>query len=100
MKMFKNIFADFMCLIKSILCRIYVMLGRREIILIYKTYKERQIENTITKDKFEDSILGAGYGIRLDERIVEYPWLFSRLPAARGNLLDAGSALNYKYLLN
>jgi len=38
-------------------------------------------------------------GARLDERIVEYPWLLSNLPADAGKLLDAGSALNYEYLV-
>jgi hypothetical protein len=36
------------------------------------------------------------YGIRLDERVVEYAWLFSRLPAGPCKLLDAGSALNFQ----
>ena len=30
---------------------------------------------------------------------MEYPWLFSRLPAGRGSLLDAGSVLNFEFLL-
>ena len=43
---------------------------------------------------------GEGYGLKLDERIVEYPWLFSRLPREEGGwLLDAGSILNYDYIL-
>jgi SAM-dependent methyltransferase len=37
--------------------------------------------------------LGAGY----DERVVEYPWLFSR--AIRGRALDAGSVLNHRHVL-
>jgi SAM-dependent methyltransferase len=39
------------------------------------------------------------YGYRLDERAVEYPWLFSRLNMEKRLLLDAGSALNFRYLL-
>ncbi|MDR2365321.1 MAG: class I SAM-dependent methyltransferase [Zoogloeaceae bacterium] len=43
--------------------------------------------------------LPAGYGYRIDERAVEYPWLFSRLPENPGKMLDAGSALNHAFLL-
>jgi SAM-dependent methyltransferase len=37
--------------------------------------------------------LGAGY----DERVVEYPWLFSR--ELRGSVLDAGSVLNHRHVV-
>ncbi|WP_448573028.1 methyltransferase domain-containing protein [Trichothermofontia sp.] len=44
--------------------------------------------------------LPAGYGIGLDERCVEYPWLFSHLPVDAIYILDAGSVLNHKFLLD
>jgi hypothetical protein len=44
--------------------------------------------------------LPTGYGVGIDERVVEYPWLFSQLPSGPGLLLDAGSALNHGYLLH
>ena len=37
------------------------------------------------------------YGVGLDERVVEYPWLVSRRP--RGRTLDAGSVLNHRGVL-
>ena len=40
-----------------------------------------------------------GYGIGLDERVVEYPWLFSRLEGKSARMLDAGSVLNHAYLV-
>jgi SAM-dependent methyltransferase len=40
------------------------------------------------------------YGFRIDERVVEYPWVLSRLGVAEGLLLDAGSALNHEYTLD
>ena len=43
--------------------------------------------------------LPAGYGYRLDERVVEYPWVISRLSDRATRLLDAGSALNFRFLL-
>ena len=45
------------------------------------------------------SPLPPGYGLGIDERVVEYPWVLSRLDASPGRLLDAGSALNQAYLL-
>ena len=44
--------------------------------------------------------LPAGYGARLDERVVEYPWVLSRLADQPGLTLDAGGTLSYGYLLN
>lgn len=43
--------------------------------------------------------LAPGHGFRVDERSVEYPWAFSRLPASGPRVLDAGSTLNYPNLL-
>jgi SAM-dependent methyltransferase len=39
-----------------------------------------------------------GYGIGLDERVVEYPWALSHAPF--GRLLDAGSVLNHEHVLD
>jgi SAM-dependent methyltransferase len=43
--------------------------------------------------------LPTGYGHRLDARIVEIPWTVSNVPTQTGNFLDAGSALNYDFVL-
>jgi SAM-dependent methyltransferase len=41
------------------------------------------------------------YGYALDERVVEYPWILSKIfISEKINLLDAGSALNFKEILN
>jgi hypothetical protein len=66
----------------------------------YNIYKERQIKYILERENFNTSLLEENYGLRLDERIVEYPWLFSQLPSHGGNLLDAGSALNHGFLLS
>jgi SAM-dependent methyltransferase len=42
--------------------------------------------------------LPAGYGIGLDERVIEYPWLLAK--GLRGRVLDAGSALNHEHILD
>ena len=65
----------------------------------YVEYKEHEIARLLREKSFSAGELPANYGFRLDERIIEYPWLFSRLPADGGRLLDAGSILNFDFLL-
>jgi SAM-dependent methyltransferase len=43
--------------------------------------------------------LPEGYGLGLDERCVEYPWLLAHLPSGHARVLDAGSTLNHALLL-
>jgi SAM-dependent methyltransferase len=45
----------------------------------------------------DDADLPEGLGVGFDERVVEYPWLFSR--GIRGKVLDAGSVLNHRHVL-
>ena len=66
----------------------------------YVEFKEHEIARTLREKSFRATDLPTGYGFRLDERIIEYPWLFSRLPGSSGRLLDAGSVLNFEYLLD
>ena len=77
----------------------FLMNGRKPHRLGYGYYKKKQILNAIDHGLFNDGDLAPGYGFRIDERIVEYPWLFSRLPKGPGKLLDAGSILNFAYIL-
>ena len=58
------------------------------------------LENADIMRRFQDlSSLPPGYGTRYDERVVEYPWALARLSAMAGNLLDAGSVLNFKEIV-
>ncbi|MEW6183479.1 MAG: methyltransferase domain-containing protein [Bacillota bacterium] len=41
----------------------------------------------------------SGYGVGIDERCVEYPWLVANMDAGPGYFLDAGSTLNHDYVL-
>ena len=66
----------------------------------YVEYKLHEIARVLREGDFRADKLPAGYGFRIDERIVEYPWLFARLPAGPGALLDAGSILNFDFLLD
>lgn len=45
-------------------------------------------------------LLPADYGVGIDERCIEYPWLFSHLPTDAKCILDAGSVLNHDFILN
>jgi SAM-dependent methyltransferase len=45
----------------------------------------------------ERRALPDGYGYGFDERVIEFPWLFAQEP--RGRMLDAGSTLNHRHLL-
>jgi hypothetical protein len=65
----------------------------------YGVYKERCISEILSSGTFDPERLGSRYGVGLDERVVESPWLFSRLPSEPGRLLDAGSVLNFEGLL-
>jgi len=63
-------------------------------------YIKKAIYDKELMDKFKNSkILPKNYGFAIDERVVEYPWLLTRMSKEKGNLLDAGSALNFKEIL-
>lgn len=40
------------------------------------------------------------FGVGIDERCVELPWLLSRIGEGSAEMLDAGSALNHAYILD
>ena len=66
----------------------------------YETYKWNTITETITSDDILKlfklkKTLPSQFGWRIDERIVEYPWLLSQLNEENNRVLDAGSALNF-----
>ena len=78
---------------------VYLARGRKPMSTGYGVYKERCISEILASGTFDPEHLGSRYGVRLDERVVEYPWLFGRLPPGPGRLLDAGSVLNFEALL-
>lgn len=70
----------------------------------YVEYKKRFIAAALSDDPLmaacrEGRPLPPGYGVGLDERVVEYPWVFARLQPGTTFLIDAGSTLNFPYLL-
>lgn len=52
---------------------------------ILKNFKENRVEN---------------FGIGIDERIIEYPWILAQLTNNQTSILDAGSTFNYKTILD
>jgi len=78
--------------------RVFVMRGRRPYACGYESYRRIQLQEYLCKE-IPDGTLPDHWGLWLDERAVEYPWFFSRLPRTPGRLLDAGSALNHDYVL-
>jgi SAM-dependent methyltransferase len=74
--------------------------GKRPFSTGYGAYKEENIRAVLDRGEYRADKLPAGYGLDLDERIIEYPWLMSHLPPGSGLLLDAGSALNFRFLLD
>ena len=83
----------------------YIKGGRKPWSTGYNLFKENLIKQSInsrsTLEKFaQGNILDQNYGEFIDERVVEYPWIISRLSSAKGKLFDAGSILNFDYLVN
>lgn len=71
----------------------------------YKQYRYNMLKKMPTDQALLDIFargepLPQGYGVGIDERIVEYPWLLSRMSNAGGLMLDGGSVLNYPFLLD
>lgn len=82
---------------------IYVKSGRIPWSSGYSEYKYDTIGTFIKSDAlvgFADGKLPPGYGYRLDERMVEYPWFFARLKDSERTILDAGSVLNHRQILS
>lgn len=85
---------------RPILSALFIINGKKPWSIGYNAYKEAHIQTALKNDNFGSAISHKGYGFRIDERIIEYPWIFSRLPMSEGMLLDAGSALNFEYLVS
>lgn len=82
---------------------LYRMRGARPWSIGYQTTKRRAIEAAIDANAVaEGHDLPRGFGIALDERVVEYAWVFGHLRAAQsiGRVLDAGSIFNHSYILS
>jgi SAM-dependent methyltransferase len=82
----------------------YLAGGRRPWSDGYAEYKSRFLAQALADAELLETFrtggrLPSGYGFRLDERAVEFPWTVSRLAGCGRRVLDAGSTLNHPYLL-
>jgi SAM-dependent methyltransferase len=82
----------------------YIRNGRRPWSRGYLAFRDSLISQQLQDAEFLQGIrtqrpLPSGYGAFLDERTVEYPWLFAHMQAEPGVLLDAGSVLNFPHLI-
>jgi len=97
--------ASYNSISKRIRKRQYLLGGQIPMTKGYFDYR-----NDLLRDILRDSNLGScfkhnrelprAYGYRLDERVVEYPWVISRVNNNPTQLLDAGSTLNFEFLLS
>ena len=79
----------------------YKVTGRRPWTPGYYTAKIQSISAAIDQKVLHESRdLPTKFGFGIDERIVEYPWVFSQLPSESITVLDAGSSLNHAFLLD
>ncbi|MDJ1175410.1 class I SAM-dependent methyltransferase [Roseofilum capinflatum] len=88
----------------SKLVREYIKNGRKPWSPGYGVFKLNLIREAIADpqilSKFHNSLpLPEKYGEFIDERIVEYPLLLSRIDQYQGNILDAGSTLNNELIV-
>jgi SAM-dependent methyltransferase len=70
----------------------------------YTEFKYKTIKGIISSNEnllpFIQKQLPINFGVGLDERIVEYPWVFSKISKDKNVLLDAGSTFNFDFLVN
>lgn len=81
----------------------YVKAGRKPWSQGYEAFKHQQISSMLEPGRLDDftNLVSAGdYSVGLDERIVEYPWIFQRLALEPKRLLDAGSTFNFEHIVD
>jgi hypothetical protein len=62
---------------------------------------ETSIRDSSILQQFSSHSVPEGFGIGFDERVVEYPWIFSNLKTGNGQkILDAGSTFNYPQVIS
>lgn len=85
--------------------RHYLANGREPWSTGYQNYKVKHIEDSLRNEKLLEGLRNNGslpknFGHGLDERSVEYPWVFSRISRSSKRILDAGSTFNFPFIIN
>lgn len=83
----------------NLFSKIFTLSGMKPWKFGYSAYKRKTISKYIKNNTFDTLDWPLSYGYRLDERVVELPWLFSKLTSTPETLFDAGSILNHLYIL-
>jgi SAM-dependent methyltransferase len=83
---------------------VYLKSDRRPWRFGYHVYRNKYLAESISSPStleifLKSNPLPSGYGFRLDARVVEIPWVLARVARRTGRLLDAGSSLNYDFVL-
>lgn len=70
----------------------------------YSEYKwsfiDKAINDNSVLSRFKHKeVLPENFAVGLDERSIEYPWIFSRLTSEKKTLLDAGSTFNFDFVV-
>lgn len=84
---------------------VYKLTGRKPWSYGYVDTRWKLIDESINNDNLLRSFIAKQippqFGLGMDERVVEYPWIISRLSGAQNSqLLDAGSTFNFPELVN
>ena len=70
-----------------------------EYVSTHKGFVARMLDSADVLELFRrGDELPLGFGVGLDERVVEFPWALAQLPG--GRTLDAGSTLNHAHVLD
>lgn len=77
---------------------IYRLKGKKPWSRGYIASRTEFIKQSLARN-FDINSIPKNHGIGFDERVIEYPWIFSRLSKNKSKLLDAGSVLNFEYIL-
>ena len=93
---------DFLLIPVKFIFKLIFLITRKPFGLGYELYKWQRIKEELLKiNKFKkNNFLNFRNVSGLDERIVEYSWIFYELKNIKGNLLDAGSTLNFSIILD
>jgi SAM-dependent methyltransferase len=72
----------------------------------YSAYRDSSIDRLVNDEEFlrllqQARALPSGIGVQIDERVIEYPWVFSKLLSYReeSRFLDAGSTMNHAFVM-
>lgn len=103
-KTISSIFGSGQSDVQSVI-QLYIKAGQKPWSKGYQEYKKDYITSQLAdpasmKLFANNQALPLGYGYRIDERVIELPWVLSRFAKNDSALLDAGSALNHEYLLD